>query len=81
MVQNPVNSNLKDGSTQPFLDVWDDHVEEAPWTGYTVFVGLDCDPQTRLDDLEPPHAHEGHVQIGSLQHGRSSKVFEGWSEA
>ena len=63
-----------------FFDVWDEHVEEDPWTGFTVFVGHDCNPSTRLDVLPCPRPDPGvdiktmkgwlHVHPKSLkQHG------------
>ena len=76
----PLRITFKDGFGEPFFDVWDEHVEEDPWTGFTVFVGHDCNPSTRLDVLPCPRRDPGvdiktmkgwlHVHPKSLkQHG------------
>ena len=76
----PLRITFKDGFGEPFFDVWDEHVEEDPWTGFTVFVGHDCNPSTRLDVLPCPRPDPGvdiktmkgwlHVHPKSLkQHG------------
>ena len=61
----PLRVTFKDGFNTPFVDIWDDKVNEPPWTGFTIFVGVGCDPKTRLDNIHKPHSQEGvHVQLG-----------------
>ena len=36
-----VRYTFKNGASEPIIDLWDEFVEEAPWTGFTIFFGID----------------------------------------
>ena len=54
-----VRVTYKDGAPEPIVDTWDQKVEEEPWTGYTVLVGLDCEPRVQMVASTPAHAKSG----------------------
>ena len=43
--------------------------EDGPWTGFTVFFRVDCDPKTRLDALPQPCRQQGVVAVFA-EHGQ-----------
>ena len=57
-----VRVTYKDGAPEPIVDTWDQKVEEEPWTGYTVLVGLDCEPHVQMVASTPAH-HQVGVRI------------------
>ena len=51
-----VRVTYKDGAPEPIVDTWD---QKVPWTGYTVLVGLDCEPHVQMVASTPAHHQVG----------------------
>ena len=64
----PLRITFKHGNNEPEFDTWDEDPEEAPWTGFTVLFGWDCDPNFKLSQLPQPRQELG-VKASFAEHG------------
>ena len=69
----PLRITIKHGSNKELVDTWDDTPQsEAPWTGYTILFGRDCDSTLDIHAVMKPWQPAG-VDV-SLESGETLRV-------